>query len=72
MPIFEYKCPDCGNEFEELVFGSKVPACPECGAGNSEKLMSCACVRASDGEGGYTSTGGGCCGCSGGSCASCH
>ena len=41
MPIFEYRCKECGNEFEELVTGDreKVIACPDCGK-NTEKLMS--------------------------------
>jgi len=34
MPIFEYKCDDCGNRFEKLVRGSGGEsglACPSCG-----------------------------------------
>ncbi len=30
MPIYEYICDSCGNEFELLVRGSETPACPEC------------------------------------------
>lgn len=34
MPIFEYKCEDCGTRFEKLVRRSDDPAalaCPGCG-----------------------------------------
>lgn len=41
MPIFEYKCNDCGNEFEELVFDrDECPACPKCQSTKTGKLMS--------------------------------
>jgi len=33
MPIYEFTCPGCGNEFEKLVMGGSVAvACPACGA----------------------------------------
>ncbi|MDP2753767.1 MAG: zinc ribbon domain-containing protein, partial [Nitrospirota bacterium] len=28
MPIFEYKCKSCGEDFEKLVFGNKEVSCP--------------------------------------------
>ena len=33
MPIFEYKCQDCGTKFEKLVRRSDIAAleCPSCG-----------------------------------------
>jgi putative FmdB family regulatory protein len=42
MPIFEYRCRECGKEYEELVYGDrdKVVPCPACGSKNSDKLMS--------------------------------
>jgi len=31
MPIYEYRCDLCGEEFEELVFGSSPEVnCPKC------------------------------------------
>lgn len=45
MPIYEYRCPDCSREFEELVFGNEVPECPKCGGNKSERLLSCACLH---------------------------
>lgn len=40
MPIFEYTCQDCGDEFELLIRGSKVAACPGCKSKNLEKKFS--------------------------------
>ena len=40
MPIFEYACRSCGHQFEALVFGGKVPPCPECEGKDLEKLLS--------------------------------
>lgn len=75
MPIYEYKCRKCGEEFEELVMGSHPEvACPKCG-GECDKLMSAACFRSKGGDGGdFTapSGGGGCAGCTSTNCASCH
>ena len=33
MPIYEYKCQDCGTKFEKLVRRSEGPEleCPSCG-----------------------------------------
>ncbi len=43
MPLFEYRCGKCGEEFEELESyedRDKPQECPACGAKNSERLMS--------------------------------
>jgi len=43
MPIYEYKCEDCGNEFEKLVVraadGGAV-ACPSCGQAHPTQRFS--------------------------------
>ena len=40
MPLYEYRCQNCGKAFEQLVLGEKEPvSCPLCGGG-IEKLMS--------------------------------
>jgi putative FmdB family regulatory protein len=31
MPIFEYKCEDCGTKFEKLVRNGVAVDCPSCG-----------------------------------------
>lgn len=42
MPIFEYKCTQCGFVNEALVksASAKPPACPECGEKKVEKQFS--------------------------------
>lgn len=41
MPIFEYKCNECNNQFEELVANSEQKIiCPECESENVNKLLS--------------------------------
>jgi putative regulatory protein, FmdB family len=77
MPIYEYACPDCKKEFEELVFGDDTPECPACGKKNATRLLSCACLhmpgpsRVGQQVTFPKSKGGGCAGCSGGSCSTC-
>jgi putative FmdB family regulatory protein len=40
MPIFEYHCRKCKNEFEVLIRGDEHPECPSCGSTRLEKLIS--------------------------------
>ncbi len=39
MPIFEYQCQECGEEFEKLIRSPEKIECPECG-GDVRKLLS--------------------------------
>ncbi len=61
MPVYEYKCRDCGAAFEIMAHGYEaVPGlkCPSCGALNVQKLFSVpALVKNSCGD-----SGGACCG----------
>lgn len=42
MPVYEFKCKKCDAQFEELMRmnDSKKPICPECGAKQTERLLS--------------------------------
>jgi putative FmdB family regulatory protein len=40
MPIYDYHCRKCDKNFELLVRGSMVPACPDCGSEDLEKQVS--------------------------------
>ena len=40
MPLYEYTCRDCKNEFELLVRDGEKPVCPTCEGGKLDKLMS--------------------------------
>lgn len=66
MPIYEFYCPDCGTEFEKIVFSSTSDVkivCPNCESERVQKLMS-----VFSGGGKAVSS----CGtCSSSSCASC-
>ncbi|MCG6881314.1 MAG: zinc ribbon domain-containing protein [Deltaproteobacteria bacterium] len=78
MPIYEYKCTECKEEFEALVFrNDETVPCPKCEGKNIKRLMSaCAYTTGgSDAGAGYSapsSGSSGCAGCSSGNCSSCH
>lgn len=60
MPLYEYRCPQCGHRFEILQRmgeGAEGLTCPRCGAGKVEKQFS---TFASSTGGGQAATGGGC------------
>jgi putative FmdB family regulatory protein len=70
MPIYEYRCKKCGEEFEELVLGSDEDvACPKCAASSVERRMSAFAFKSG---GKFSSSGGsGCSSCGASSCSSC-
>jgi putative FmdB family regulatory protein len=75
MPIFEYKCDDCGTKFEKLVrrLGGEDVSCPSCGEGRLTQQFSTFAAHSngkadggfdssfSGGEEGMPSCGGGMC-----------
>ena len=43
MPIYEFHCPSCGRDFEELVRSAaagRSAACPDCGRKDAERKLS--------------------------------
>ena len=40
MPIFEYQCSDCEQEFEAFVTADRTAECPACQGANLRKLFS--------------------------------
>lgn len=43
MPLYEYVCPDCGQEFEKRMSFSQAserPFCPNCSGVNTQKKIS--------------------------------
>ncbi len=59
MPIYEFKCKKCGNEFEKFVLSYsqiKDVKCPKCGGEVEKKVSACAV----GGSSGSTASGGSC------------
>jgi putative FmdB family regulatory protein len=69
MPLYEFRCADCGQIFDRLQSpGADAPACAECGSTDVHRLISLIGGLVGSGSSGpMRSTGGGC-GC-GGACA---
>ncbi|MBT4865248.1 MAG: zinc ribbon domain-containing protein [Planctomycetaceae bacterium] len=40
MPPFEFRCCRCDHQFESLIRNGESAACPECGSGDQDKLLS--------------------------------
>ncbi len=72
MPIYEYSCLDCGNDFEALVFrSSEKICCPNCQKENLERKMSTFAFKGSEkfvGTGSSSSCGS----CASHNCSTCH
>lgn len=59
MPIYEYRCGECGNAFAKLVFNQDTDVeCPGCKSKNVEKTVSA--ISSSSGGSAGQSMGGGC------------
>jgi putative FmdB family regulatory protein len=69
MPIYEYHCPECGQEFQKLVYGHTAVVCPSCQSAKVRRRLSLFSVRgggepvASESGGGGACCGPGGCGC---------
>jgi putative FmdB family regulatory protein len=74
VPIYEYRCLDCGEDFEDLIRNKRDEEeleCPSCRSRNFVKQMSAFGVRGAV-EKPITAGSGGCSGCSSSSCSTCH
>ena len=72
MPIYEFKCSNCDEEFETIVFGSdEKVSCPHCNGDNVKRLMS-ACGFKSSGSFTPSTGSSSCTGCTSTNCSSCH
>ena len=40
MPIYDFKCRGCGEQFEALVRHNSTAACPKCNGADLEQLIS--------------------------------
>jgi len=69
MPIFEYHCATCNNDFELLVFGDQTVTCPACQGTNVKKMLSACSVKSGDSF--SSSAGSGCSSCSATTCKGC-
>lgn len=70
MPVYEYKCNDCSEEFEKLVSGTNPDvSCPKCRSKDIKKKFSL--FGMSGVENPVTSSGSGCSSCTASSCKSC-
>jgi len=71
MPIYEYHCSGCGEDFEELVLSkSSAINCPKCHGSEVEKMMSATSFKSSE-KSASSSGGSSCSSCSATSCNTC-
>ncbi len=50
MPIFEYRCEDCGSSFEKLVRRGDAVECPSCGQAHVTQQLSVFAAHANTGK----------------------
>ena len=71
MPIYEYRCDRCAEEFEVLVFGKKTIECPKCSSREVTKKLSTFGMSGVEKPFAGSSSAS-CSSCSKGTCSSCH
>jgi len=75
MPIYEYRCLNCNEEFEAIIFsGDDKVSCPHCNRDKLDKLerLMSACGFKSSGSFTPSSGSSDCSSCSSTNCSSCH
>lgn len=52
MPLYEYRCKSCGEEFEKMVrfTATQTPFCPACRSQETEKKLSLVATRSLGGS----------------------
>ena len=76
MPIYEYHCESCENDFEKLVLGGREPKdCPSCESDQVSRLVSAFSFKSAGStrvpESASTASSSACGGCAASSCAGC-
>ncbi|NLK08444.1 MAG: zinc ribbon domain-containing protein [Firmicutes bacterium] len=69
MPLREFQCKDCGENFEELVRNGTKVQCPKCKSQSLETLISAFGFK---GPSRSSASQGACASCSGSHCSTCH
>lgn len=69
MPIYEFICKNCKEEFELLVYSKEEEVCPKCGSKNLTKKISKVIFKSAKESGGSSSSS--CSSCSSGNCSTC-
>jgi putative FmdB family regulatory protein len=63
MPIYEYRCPECDHQFEQLRRMSEADekaACPKCRSEKPTRQLSCFCAATTSSGSSGASMGGNC------------
>jgi putative FmdB family regulatory protein len=71
MPIYEYKCSGCGEDFEKIVFGNQEVNCPKCKSKDVKKKFSVFCSAGTERPLAGTAVSSGCTSCSRTNCSTC-
>ncbi|MDQ7786967.1 MAG: zinc ribbon domain-containing protein [Thermodesulfovibrionales bacterium] len=72
MPIFEYQCCSCRENFEKLVFGNQEIICPKCSSKDVKKKFSVFCSAGTERPLAGTAASASCTSCSKTSCSTCR
>ncbi len=74
MPLYEYRCKACGEEFDKIVSSKTLDSeivCPSCGQRKAERRLSLFSFGSRTSSGEFTSSSSGCAGCTSTNCSSC-
>ena len=73
MPIFEYHCPACDENFEKIVFNNKTKIqCPRCNSAKVAKKVSAFSFKSGSKFAASSSKSTGCSSCASHHCSTCH